>query len=91
MITVWGGQTSRSLRVVWVMEEMSLAYRVRQVDMLADEKDAAWLAVNPGDFLPAIQQAYLARTTGRDAYKRAMDRSHEGVGQGLGAPQSPRP
>lgn len=55
MITVWGGQTSRSLRAVWVLEEMGLPYRVRQVDMLAPEKDPAWLAVNPGDFLPAIQ------------------------------------
>jgi glutathione S-transferase len=55
MITVWGGQTSRSIRVVWVLEEMGLPYRVRQVDMLAPEKDRAWLAVNPGDFLPAIQ------------------------------------
>jgi glutathione S-transferase/3-isopropylmalate dehydratase len=25
------------------------------------------------------EQAYLARTTGRDAYKRAVERSHEGV------------
>ena len=25
------------------------------------------------------EQAYVARTTGRDAYKRAMERSHEGV------------
>ena len=32
MITVWGGQTSRSIRVVWVLEEMGLPYRVRQVD-----------------------------------------------------------
>jgi glutathione S-transferase len=55
MITVWGGQTSRSIRAVWVLEEMGLPYRVRQVDMLAPEKDPAWLAVNPGDFLPAIQ------------------------------------
>ncbi len=55
MITVWGGQTSRSIRAVWVLEEMGLPYRVRQVDMLATEKDPAWLAVNPGDFLPAIQ------------------------------------
>lgn len=55
MITVWGGQTSRSIRAVWVLEEMGLPYRVRQVDMLAAEKDPAWLAVNPGDFLPAIQ------------------------------------
>ena len=55
MITVWGGQTSRSIRAVWVLEEMGLPYRVRQVDMLAAEKDPAWLAVNPGAFLPAIQ------------------------------------
>ena len=25
------------------------------------------------------EQAYLARTTSRDAYKRALERSHEGV------------
>jgi glutathione S-transferase/3-isopropylmalate dehydratase len=25
------------------------------------------------------EQAYIARTTGRDAYKRALERSHEGV------------
>ena len=34
MITVWGGQTSRSIRVAWVLDEMGLPYRVRQVDML---------------------------------------------------------
>ena len=55
MITVWGGQTSRSIRAVWVLEEMGLPYSVRQVDMLAEERDSEWLAVNPGDFLPAIQ------------------------------------
>ena len=55
MITVWGGQTSRSIRAVWVLEEMGLPYGLRHVDMLAAEKDPAWLAVNPGDFLPAIQ------------------------------------
>ena len=55
MITVWGGQTSRSIRVVWVLEEMGLPYRVRQVDMLAAEKDAEFLAVNPADYIPAIE------------------------------------
>jgi glutathione S-transferase len=55
MITVWGGQTSRSIRAVWVLEEMGLPYHLRHVDMLAAEQDRAWLAVNPGDFLPAIQ------------------------------------
>ena len=60
MITVWGGQTSRSIRAVWVLEEMGLPYRVRQVDMLAAEKDPVWLAVNPGDFLPAIEDGDVA-------------------------------
>ena len=55
MITVWGGQTSRSIRVVWVLEEMGLPYQVRQVDMLASEQDPAFLAVNPADYIPAIQ------------------------------------
>lgn len=55
MITIWGGQTSRSIRAVWLLEEMGLPYNLRHVDMLAVEKDPAWLAVNPGDFLPAIQ------------------------------------
>ncbi len=55
MITVWGGQTSRSIRAVWVLEEMGLPYNLKHVDMLAEERDPAWLAINPGDFLPAIQ------------------------------------
>lgn len=55
MITVWGGQTSRSIRVVWLLEEMGLPYRIQQVNMLDPQRDPAWLAVNPGDFLPAIQ------------------------------------
>lgn len=55
MITVFGGQTSRSLRVVWLLEEMGLPYRVRQVDMLAETPDAEFLAVNPAYYIPAMQ------------------------------------
>lgn len=55
MITVWGGQTSRSIRVVWVLEEMGLPYEVRQVDMLAPVQDPAFLAVNPANYIPAIE------------------------------------
>ena len=60
MITVWGGQTSRSLRVVWLLEEMGLPYRVRQVDMLAAERDLEFLALNPADYIPAIQDGEVA-------------------------------
>ena len=60
MITVWGGQTSRSIRVVWLLEEMGLPYRVRQVDMLAAEQDPAFLAVNPADYIPAMEDGDVA-------------------------------
>jgi glutathione S-transferase/3-isopropylmalate dehydratase len=55
MMIVWGGQVSRSIRVVWLLEEMGLPYCVRQVDMLAAERDPEFLAINPADYIPAIQ------------------------------------
>ena len=43
-------------RGVWLLEEMGLAYRLRPVDLLAGvEKDPEFLAINPGRFIPAIQ------------------------------------
>jgi len=54
MITVWG--EGRGFRVVWLLEEMGLPYRLRPVDMLAGvENDPEFLAVNPAGFIPAIQ------------------------------------
>ena len=54
MITVFG--EGRGFRVVWLLEEMGLAYRLRPVDMLAGvENDAEFMAINPGGFIPAIQ------------------------------------
>lgn len=55
MITVWGGQVSRSIRIVWTLEEMGIPYRLRQVDMLAAGRDAAFLALNPADYIPVIE------------------------------------
>lgn len=54
MITVFG--EGRGFRVIWLLEEMGLAYRLRPVDLLAGvEKDAEFLAINPAGFIPAIQ------------------------------------
>lgn len=54
MITVWG--EGRGFRVVWLLEEMGLPYRLRPVDMLAGvEKDPEFLEINPGGFIPALQ------------------------------------
>src|SRR5690349_9569380 len=55
MITVWG--EGRGFRVVWLLEEMGLPYRVRDVQLLDDiESDTEFLAVNPAGFIPAIEE-----------------------------------
>ena len=54
MITVWG--EGRGFRVVWLLEEMGLPYRLRPVDLLAGaENDPEFLAVNPAGFIPALR------------------------------------
>ena len=54
MITVYG--EGRGFRVVWLLEEMGLPYRLRPVDLLVGvENDPEFLAINPGGFIPALQ------------------------------------
>ena len=54
MITVFG--EGRGFRVVWLLEEMGLPYRLRPVDLIAGaENDPEFLAINPAGFIPAIQ------------------------------------
>ena len=54
MITVWG--EGRGFRVLWMLEELGLAYRLRDVDLLAGvENDPEFLAINPAGFIPAIE------------------------------------
>lgn len=55
MITVFGGQTSRSIKVVWLLEEMGLPYRVRQVDMFRAAEDAEFLDANPAGYIPVLK------------------------------------
>ena len=53
MLTVYG--EGRGFRVVWLLEELELAYRLHPVDLLAAEKDREFLAINPAGFIPALQ------------------------------------
>lgn len=54
MITVFG--EGRGFRVIWLLEEMGLSYRLRPVDLWAGaDKDPEFLAINPAGFIPAIQ------------------------------------
>jgi glutathione S-transferase len=54
MITVFG--EGRGFRVVWLLEEMGLPYRLRPVDLLAGvDDDPEFLAINPARFIPALR------------------------------------
>lgn len=54
MITVWG--EGRGFRVIWLLEELGLPYRLRDVDLLKGaESDPEFMAINPGGFIPALQ------------------------------------
>lgn len=54
MITVFG--EGRGFRIVWLLEEMGLPYRLRPVDLIAGvEDDTEFLAINPAGFIPAIR------------------------------------
>ena len=53
-LTVWG--EGRGFRVVWLLEEMGVAYTLRDVDLLKGaESDPEFMAINPGGFIPALQ------------------------------------
>ena len=54
MLTVYG--EGRGFRVVWLLEELGLAYRLRPVDLLAVENDRDFLAINAARFIPALRQ-----------------------------------
>lgn len=54
MITVYG--EGRGFRVIWLLEELGVPYRLRGVDLAAGvESDAEFLAVNPAGFIPVLR------------------------------------
>ena len=86
-LKIYGTVRSRANRVIWMAEELGLAYESISVDLSAP-RDPAFLAVNPNGRLPAIDDEgfylfesmainlYLAKKQGgplapRDAYEDA--------------------
>jgi len=54
MITVYGGWPTRAFRVVWALEELGLAYQLRQVDLRQRMQDEEFVKRNPAGFLPVL-------------------------------------
>ena len=57
MLTVYG--EGRGFRVVWLLEELGVAYRLRPVDLRAVDNDPDFLAINPAGFIPALQDGEM--------------------------------
>lgn len=57
MLTVYG--EGRGFRVVWLLEELGVAYRLRPVDLFAVDNDLDFLAINPAGFIPALQDGEM--------------------------------
>jgi glutathione S-transferase len=55
MITVYGVPPSRSMRVIWMLEEMGLPYAVRAVDFHKRFDDAEFVEASPTGSFPGIR------------------------------------
>ncbi len=55
VLTIYHSPRSRSMRVVWLAEELGLPYQVRTLEMFSDAmKTSAYLAIHPLGKVPAI-------------------------------------
>src|SRR5215831_4969348 len=54
MITVFHAPRTRSLRVLWMLEEMGLPYQVRPVDFPRHYADEEFMRLNPVGSIPAL-------------------------------------
>ncbi|MBK07579.1 MAG: glutathione S-transferase [Deltaproteobacteria bacterium] len=63
MLTCYGSKNSRSLRVVWALEEAQAPYEYKYVALMKGEgRSPAFLAINPGGKVPALQDGEFILT-----------------------------
>jgi glutathione S-transferase len=54
MIRIYGGGGTRSIKAVWMAEEIGLGYEVVPIDVFAPTRPPEYLAINPAGFAPAL-------------------------------------
>ena len=57
-----GNRTTRALRVIWMLEEMSVPYKSRKVDFAARGEDAEFLDASPVRSFPALRDGDVTMT-----------------------------
>jgi glutathione S-transferase len=60
MLTVYHAPRTRSFRVLWMLEEMGLAYAVRPVDFPRHRDDGEFMRLNPAGTMPVLTDGELA-------------------------------
>ena len=59
MIKVYGIPRSRAARVLWMLEELQVAYELVPVSFIGDCRKAEYLKINPNGHIPALQDGDL--------------------------------
>jgi glutathione S-transferase len=79
-ITLYASPFSRSFTAWWMLEELGLPYRLVKLDLKAgDQKDAAYLAINPMGKVPAITDGAVVVTENPAICLYLADRYSPGV------------
>jgi glutathione S-transferase len=54
LITIYGISASRTLRPLWMLEELGLEYEHVQTNFTGDNKQPEYLALNPNGHVPTL-------------------------------------
>ena len=54
MIRIYGGSGTRSIKVVWMAEEMGLDYELVPINVMAPDRPPEFLAISPTGMVPAL-------------------------------------
>jgi len=79
MIKVYGSFPTRSLRVIWALEELGKDYELRPVDLRNRMADAEFLELNPSGFLPVMKDGDVAMVDSIAILEYLIARYDDGV------------
>jgi glutathione S-transferase len=85
MITVYGVPRSRTMRVLWMLEEVGVPYENVKVNFMGESRAPEFLKLNPNGHIPVLKDGdtviweslainlYLARKYGKDLWPRTPE------------------
>jgi glutathione S-transferase len=77
VLKVWHGDHTRSLRVVWLLEEIGLDYQIEKIPRGPALKTDEYLAINPFGTLPAIEDGEVRLSESGAIVQYLLDRYGE--------------